>query len=104
MFTSPRSLTQRSVLQLLVSPLEGINDQDGDRDAHQCFRLESFVICVWYCILKIIRDVIDVHSGELAKLWKEEREEESKTSQHSHRYCWVILNLISDKIPVPKPH
>lgn len=42
-------------------------------------------MCVWYCILKIIREVIDVHSGELAKLWREDREEETKISQHSHR-------------------
>lgn len=42
---------------------------------------------MWYFTLKIIRDVIDVHSGELAKLWQEEREEDkAKTSQHSHRY------------------
>lgn len=43
--------------------------------------------CVRYCFLQIIREVIDIHSGELTKLWQEEREEEAKPSQHSNRYC-----------------
>ncbi|KAL7886994.1 hypothetical protein AOLI_G00047150 [Acnodon oligacanthus] len=34
---------------------------------------------------EVIREVIDVHSGELAKLWQEEKEEESKAAQHPHR-------------------
>ncbi|KAI4890690.1 hypothetical protein NFI96_033751 [Prochilodus magdalenae] len=34
---------------------------------------------------EVIREVINVHSGELAKLWQEEKEEKSKTVQHLHR-------------------
>ncbi|XP_017569862.1 U11/U12 small nuclear ribonucleoprotein 48 kDa protein isoform X1 [Pygocentrus nattereri] len=34
---------------------------------------------------EVIREVIDIHSGELAKLWQEEKEEESKAAQHPHR-------------------
>ncbi|XP_036446194.1 U11/U12 small nuclear ribonucleoprotein 48 kDa protein isoform X1 [Colossoma macropomum] len=34
---------------------------------------------------EVIREVINVHSGELARLWQEEREEESKAAQHLHR-------------------
>ncbi|KAF4087559.1 hypothetical protein AMELA_G00072050 [Ameiurus melas] len=38
---------------------------------------------------EIIREVIDVHTRELAKLWQEEREEETQTSQHSHRFRYL---------------
>ncbi|XP_066538919.1 U11/U12 small nuclear ribonucleoprotein 48 kDa protein [Hoplias malabaricus] len=34
---------------------------------------------------EVIREVIDVHSEELAKLWQEEREEEAKTAQFQRK-------------------
>ncbi|KAF4087950.1 hypothetical protein AMELA_G00076860 [Ameiurus melas] len=66
------------------SHLEVLAEMRDYRRRRQSYRAKNVHITK-KSYTEIIREVIDVHSGELAKLWQEEREEETKTSQHSHR-------------------
>ncbi|MCJ8728196.1 hypothetical protein PDJAM_G00001530 [Pangasius djambal] len=66
------------------SHLEVLAEMRDYRRRRQSYRAKNVHITK-KSYTEIIREVIDVHSGELAKLWQEEGEEETKTSQHSHR-------------------
>ncbi|XP_060778322.1 U11/U12 small nuclear ribonucleoprotein 48 kDa protein [Neoarius graeffei] len=66
------------------SHLEVLAEMRDYRRRRQSYRAKNVHITK-KSYTEIIREVIDVHSGELAKLWREDREEETKISQHSHR-------------------
>ncbi|KAG9276127.1 U11/U12 small nuclear ribonucleoprotein 48 kDa protein isoform X1 [Astyanax mexicanus] len=66
------------------SHLEVLAEMRDYRRRRQSYRAKNVHITK-KSYTEVIREVIDVHSGELAKLWQEERKEESKTSQHFHR-------------------
>ncbi|KAG7336261.1 hypothetical protein KOW79_000954 [Hemibagrus wyckioides] len=66
------------------SHLEVLAEMRDYRRRRQSYRAKNVHITK-KSYTEIIREVIDIHSGELAKLWQEEREEETKTSQHSNR-------------------
>ncbi|XP_072536173.1 U11/U12 small nuclear ribonucleoprotein 48 kDa protein [Salminus brasiliensis] len=66
------------------SHLEVLAEMRDYRRRRQSYRAKNVHITK-KSYTEVIREVIDVHSGELAKLWQEEREEESKTSQHVQR-------------------
>ncbi|XP_046703103.1 U11/U12 small nuclear ribonucleoprotein 48 kDa protein isoform X2 [Silurus meridionalis] len=72
------------------SHLEVLAEMRDYRRRRQSYRAKNVHITK-KSYTEIIREVIDVHSGELAKLWQEEKEEEeeeeeeTKISQHSHR-------------------
>ncbi|KAK2854624.1 hypothetical protein Q7C36_006493 [Tachysurus vachellii] len=66
------------------SHLEVLAEMRDYRRRRQSYRAKNVHITK-KSYTEIIREVIDVHSGELAKLWQEEREEETNISQHSNR-------------------
>ncbi|KAM9487836.1 U11/U12 small nuclear ribonucleoprotein 48 kDa protein [Clarias gariepinus] len=66
------------------SHLEVLAEMRDYRRRRQSYRAKNVHITK-KSYTEIIREVIDVHSGELAKLWQAEKVEEEKTSQHSHR-------------------
>ncbi|XP_076827648.1 U11/U12 small nuclear ribonucleoprotein 48 kDa protein [Brachyhypopomus gauderio] len=63
------------------SHLEVLAEMRDYRRRRQSYRAKNVHITK-KSYTEVIREVINVHSGELARLWKEEKEEAIKTSQH----------------------
>lgn len=60
--------------------------------------LSVCVVCMHICDPQVIREVIEVHSGELARVWQDEmeEEEEAKVSRRpSHRFQPFPLDTFS---------
>ncbi|XP_056618616.1 U11/U12 small nuclear ribonucleoprotein 48 kDa protein [Triplophysa dalaica] len=68
------------------SHLEVLAEMRDYRRRRQSYRAKNVHITK-KSYTEVIRDVIDVHSGELARVWQEEKEESKASQQSSHRHA-----------------